>query len=70
MAAAAGWRFVGCDASARYAAIARRRIKSVQARVNGGAGAAAEGGGGGAAAIMDADASVVPTVDGGAAAGR
>ena len=33
MAAANGRRFVGCDVSARYAAIARRRVRSVQARM-------------------------------------
>ena len=33
MAAATGRRFVGCDVSARYAAIARKRVRSVQARM-------------------------------------
>lgn len=33
MAAAHGRQFVGCDVSARYAAIARRRVRSVQARM-------------------------------------
>ena len=41
MAAASGRSFVGCDVSARYAAIARRRVKAVQARMSaGGAGEA------------------------------
>ena len=33
MAVATGRRFVGCDVSARYAAIARKRVRSVQARM-------------------------------------
>lgn len=37
MAKSRGRNFIGCDVSSKYARIARRRVKSVQARLRGGA---------------------------------